>query len=698
MLNKIRNLNIRQQLQLLLVSLLGGFALIALAYLGVLQLNSSTQSEVQSVTELRDHVQEMLLQATEARRQEKNFLLRKDSGAADLQFKAMDAARKAAAAALALEAELGEDDADTKAFRKVDALFATYESRFKTAVADQKTMGLTENDGLQGSFRNAVHDVEELVQSANSLPLEVSMLQMRRHEKDFLVRRNDKYVKSMADEHTHFQALLASSGLSAQAKADVAKKMEIYQQGFAEVVARTHVLMKDEADFQSIYRQAEPILKTLTASLQEEAVSLNHAALVKRNILTSVFFVMLVLFGAGASWLVFHLRKNMQNSLEQLQGAVEKVAKGNFDARAKLATHDELGALGNAFDRLLDDRFAALVKAEKENDQLNDSVIDLMEATSKLSDRDLTVRVTVKEDVTGPVADALNMMTTQTANTLLDIRNVAEQVQNAAATVKQQGDKVGVVAANEQKALINTLAKLDAAVLATNQIAELSKMSNLTASQASESTEKALATVTDAVAGMNEIRDTIRETEKRIKRLGERSQEISGIVSIINSIAERTSVLALNASMQAAAAGDAGRGFAVVAEEVQRLAESSRNSTSQIGTLVNNIQTETAETMATMNKTIGQVVEGSDRTELAGKQMKETRLTTQALVKSVEQISNSAMAQAQVTSELREQAALIQQGANETNNELMEQTVHTNSLVDSAARLLTSVRAFKLPA
>jgi methyl-accepting chemotaxis protein len=197
---------------------------------------------------------------------------------------------------------------------------------------------------------------------------------------------------------------------------------------------------------------------------------------------------------------------------------------------------------------------------------------------------------------------------------------------------------------------------------------------------------------------MSEIRETISETEKRIKRLGERSQEITGVVEIINNIAERTHILALNASMQAAAAGDAGRGFAVVADEVQRLAESSRQSTSEIAGLVSNIQTETAETMATMNKAIEQVVEGSELAQASGVQMQATQETTAELASAVAMIAKHSLVQAHASNNLREQTEKVQQSTRETNAELKQQADQTGSLVQFSKQLLESVNVFKLPA
>lgn len=388
---------------------------------------------------------------------------------------------------------------------------------------------------------------------------------------------------------------------------------------------------------------------------------------------------------------------SITSPIKKISATVSRVAAGELDARTELKTRDELGLLGNAFDSMLEDRVSTMAKAESENKTLNDSVISLLEAVSDLSDRDLTVKVPVAEDVTGPVADAMNLMASETAKVLSEIRVIAAQVSEASNRVQAQGGRVNELAANERAIVEDTIAKLDEASKSMSQVAKLANACNETAAKASASTQVALETVAKTASGMGDIRETISETEKRIKRLGERSQEINGVVEIINNIAERTHVLALNASMQAAAAGDAGRGFAVVADEVQRLAESSRQSTSEIAGLVGNIQAETAETMATMNKTIAQVVDGTDLAQAAGGQMEETQKTTSDLASAVEQIAKRSLVQAQVSINLREMAAQVQTSTQDTSAELELQSHETANLVEYSRQLVNSVSVFKLP-
>jgi len=366
--------------------------------------------------------------------------------------------------------------------------------------------------------------------------------------------------------------------------------------------------------------------------------------------------------------------------------------------RVNVTSQDEFGELGGAINTLMDEKIATLVEAEKDNDALNNSILDLLNAAADLSERNFTTQVPVAADITGSVSDALNLMSTQVSTVLKDVASIAKNVQTSAIDVQQKGASVSEVAAQERAQVEKTMQALSQATESMESISALANNCNVIADRASESTQQAVDQVTETATGINGIRETIAETEKRIKRLGERSQEISSVVDIINNVAERTQVLALNASMQAAAAGEAGRGFSVVADEVQRLAKSSRDSTSEITTLVGNIQAETSETMAAMNNAISQVVDGAKKAEDSGKQMLETQKTTNELLTVVKQVAEGSELQAKSSNQLRDDAGLIVESTQATAAQLEEQEKVTEYLVEQSEKLNESVSIFKLPA
>ena len=383
--------------------------------------------------------------------------------------------------------------------------------------------------------------------------------------------------------------------------------------------------------------------------------------------------------------------------VRRIRLTLAELSAGNFDARSGLRGQLAFERMGQDFDALLDDRVSGLERAARDSEELNDSVIEIMQAVGEIATRkDLTVRVPITENVTGAIADALNLLTEETRRVLINVRAVSQNGAEATIAVKGQSDTASKAAAREQREVELAARELAAAASALDAIASRARASNEAAERAVGATAQAMNTVAETVRGVARSRDLIRETEKRIKRLGERSQEIGQVVSIIQGIAERTGILALNASMHAAAAGEAGRSFAVVADEVKRLSESARESTFQIGRLVTAIQTETHDTVIAMNHAIAQVVEISRLADASGQEMRRTQDETEALAADVRDIARTSSDQAKVGVALQERARIIQEASGETARQLSLQANETLRLVDSARALLDEVSVFKV--
>ena len=392
-----------------------------------------------------------------------------------------------------------------------------------------------------------------------------------------------------------------------------------------------------------------------------------------------------------------YVYQGIMSPLNRILQAIGKIEKGAYEVRLNLRTRDEMGSVGRLFDKLLDDRIAALKTTASENERLNSSVIGLFSAMGALSQKDLTVRAPVTEDIIGTLGDAINQLTDVTATVLHHVTKVAGVVEDASERMKQQSDVVNEMAKEEDVIVVRLISNLETAMASIGEVAIFARDSNRAAAEATKSTESAMQTVQATLSGMNAIRETISEMEKRIKRLGERSQEISQIVNLINTISERTHVLSLNAAMQAAMAGEAGRGFAVVAEEVQRLAENSRQATGQIANLVQNIQVETNDTIATVNKTIEQVIKESELAHNAGERMRETHESTARLVRLVATIANSSAEQTKIAVVLRAAADEIAQFTEKTAEQLVAQNQSAASLVSASQKLVSAISVFKLP-
>jgi len=401
-------------------------------------------------------------------------------------------------------------------------------------------------------------------------------------------------------------------------------------------------------------------------------------------------FALLVIFA-------MYVYRGIMNPLNKFMKTAGDVEKGAYELRLNLGTRDEFALVVRVFNKLLDERVAALKSTVSENERLNSSVIGLFSAMGALAQKDLTVRAPVTEDIIGTLGDAINQLTDVTATVLHHVTKVAGVVEDASERMKQQSDVVNELAKEEDVIVVRLISNLETAMASIGEVAIFARDSNRAAAEATKSTESAMQTVQATLSGMNAIRETISEMEKRIKRLGERSQEISQIVNLINTISERTHVLSLNAAMQAAMAGEAGRGFAVVAEEVQRLAENSRQATGQIANLVQNIQVETNDTIATVNKTIEQVIKESELAHNAGERMRETHEATARLVRLVATIAASSAEQTKIASVLRTAADEIAQFTEKTAEQLVAQNQSAASLVSASQKLVSAISVFKLP-
>ncbi len=382
--------------------------------------------------------------------------------------------------------------------------------------------------------------------------------------------------------------------------------------------------------------------------------------------------------------------------INKLSETVQAVASGNTQARSLLQTQDEIGDLGRSFDNLLDERNATLEKATHENESINNSAIGLLQGVFQLSNKDLTVRAPVSEDIIGTVSASVNQFADEIGGAMGEVQSVATQVQRTSESLQEQSLVVEAAAQRERISLDTMSEILNRTTQQLTDVAQLSLTSNETAQRTATATQAAQSAVEGTVRGMDSLRESISETEKRFKRLGERSQEISSAVALVNTISERTHVLSLNASMQAATAGEAGRGFAVVAQEVQRLSDSSRQATAQISTLVNNIQAETNETLLTMNRLITDVVTQTELARQAGQEMNATQLATTELVGLVQQIAAFSAQQEALAGALQQNVLDINEDTNQTSAAIALQSEATRTLVQFAQRLSGVVGQFKV--
>ena len=284
--------------------------------------------------------------------------------------------------------------------------------------------------------------------------------------------------------------------------------------------------------------------------------------------------------------------------------------------------------------------------AKRVNDANQAAILRLMNELQTVAEGDLTQEATVTEDITGAIADSVNYTVEELRQLVGHVQNTATRVAQTTAQVESTSTELLAASTEQLREIRETGQSVLDMATRINEVSTQAQESSQVARQSLTAAESGLKAVQNAIGGMNSIRDQIQETSKRIKRLGESSQEIGEITELISDITEQTNVLALNAAIQAASAGEAGRGFSVVAEEVQRLAERSADATRQISALVKAIQTDTQDAVAAMERSTHGVVEGAKLSDNAGTALTEIDRVTRRLADLIEQISSSASSEA----------------------------------------------------
>ena len=569
-----------------------------------------------------------------------------------------------------------------------------YSSSFAQVVDLSEKKG-HKNLGLIGSARDTVHEVEYQVGNMSAPEIMVTVLNIRRHEKDYLLRNERSYIALLDQAVATLKKQVEESKLSKGIRQNIKYLADTYLEKFNAIVA----IEREIADNGRIYRAAvNSMVPTMTTIVEAETAG--QVAAVNRMKQQNRIAFLTVIIASAITLLVgvfaaFAFSRHITRQTDNIMEMFGDIGIGDFSARAEVVTSDELGEMAESLNAMLDNTLT-LIQSREERDAIQESIMKLLTEISDLADGDLTVRAEVTEEVTGAIADSFNSMAEQLSRVVQDVKEASFEVGSSSNDVDQVTRKLSAASEEQAERIQEAIAAIDAMARSIRQVSE-------NAGQSAEVSGKALASAkdgSDSVKKTNEamaaIKENMRGTARTIKRLGESSQEIGNIVQLINDIADRTSILALNASIQAASAGEAGRGFAVVAEEVQRLAERSAESTKQIETLISGIQGEISEAGTSMEKSIQYVVDGTELADQAYGKLEEIESVSNQLAQIIQGISERARQQSadseNITATMQEVGILTGQ----TTRATRETAASMEKITTTSRKLEESISVFKV--
>lgn len=692
---EFKNVRIPIKFTIALLLLCAGLIFMSASYYQTIILQERAQNRSQQLNDFLLLVSDIQANISEARFQEKSFQAEKDMQQLTSFNDVMEV----------VDGDVGKlqnylrTDKDKALVEQFQSIIDQYQDTFYDGSEATMEIGLTSGEGLANEIRLLLWETDALIVWLERGWLRDQFNTLRKNMEEFISTSGETVTKeqiSLELLRMRNQLQAISADKFPQNRIAVLENLDTAEDLFISLTEAVDRSNQKFTQLQDIIAALGPKIDEVNALAANYKVENEQLQVSDTTEMATFFFISMGLMIVAMAISLSIVKYGVIDPLGTIQNTIDRVREGDVEARSELETKDELGQLSNVLDTLLEEKEQALQVKDEENKRLNSSIITLIQNVFQISQRDLTVRVPVAEDVTGAVSDSINQLVESIESVLKDVNSVSARVNTASVQVKSQSETVLSYAEREKEEIGETLEGLDSAIRAMELISKLAVLSNNASQKAIKTSETAMDSVSQTIDSINKIRQTIHEAEKRIKRLGERSQEIGGIVNLINNISERTHVLSLNASMHAASAGEAGRGLMVVVDEVQRLAENSREATSEIESLVNNIQLETADTINVINNVITDVVEGTRLAEEAGERMDETRATTQTLVDSVVRIAHSSVKQAKVAEELRTRATSIDETTQATNAEMKQQAQLSDELVEAADELQKSVSVFKL--
>ncbi|MBI5322765.1 HAMP domain-containing methyl-accepting chemotaxis protein [Bradyrhizobium sp.] len=605
--------------------------------------------KARAVAELNSRIEVELL---EGRRAEKDFLLRNDAKKADAQ---MEIAKAVAADIESLRskvAAIGKPEL-TGQIEAMSASLKQYQSHFAAVVEQKRKLGLDERSGLEGQLRKSVHEIESRVEQANERGLLVTMLMMRRHEKDFMLRRDRKYGEDIRKRAGEFTAELEKAGVPDAARTELKQKLADYQRDFAAWMETALTLATELKAMSESFAAVEPVIETVSKSVNEIRANAERLNRIERESIQfwiQVAIAMIAGLVLGAS---FFIGRSVSVPLKAMTSAMKELANGNFAiVLPGLGRRDEVGDIAQAVETF------KINSEQKARDEAEARIRqDQLIAQQRKADM-----IRMADDFEGAIGEIVET-----------VSSAANELEASAGALTSTADRSEQLATMVASASEEAATNVQSVASATE---ELSSSVNEISRQVQESARIANAAV-----------DQAHQTNAHVGELSKAASRIGDVVELINTIAGQTNLLALNATIEAARAGEAGRGFAVVASEVKALAEQTAKATGEIGQQISGIQAATEQSVTAIREISGTIERLSEISSTIAAAVEEQGAATQEISRNIQQAS---LGTTQVSSHVGE----VRQGASETGSASSQVLSAAQSLSGDGNRLKLEVGKF----
>ncbi|MGX4806954.1 methyl-accepting chemotaxis protein [Bradyrhizobium guangdongense] len=628
------------------VLLIGGIHLYGERAMG---LSRAVAENARGISELNGRI---AVEVLEGRRAEKDFLLRNDAGKVQRQIEIGNQ--------VALDIEKLRDRiaalGNVELVQKIDAMkssLKTYQARFDAVVEQRQRLGLDENSGLEGRLRASVHDIESKVDQLHDAPLKVIMLMMRRHEKDFMLRRDAKYGGEMKKRASEFASTVDAAAVPEAAKAELRAKLSDYQRDFSAWMETALKLATELKAMSEAFAAVEPVIEQVSQSVEGMRVEADRLNETERASIQFWIAVAIALIACAVLGLGVFIGRSVSQPLALMRAAMIELAKGNFAiVLPGLGRPDEIGEIAQAVETF---KINAERKAREEAEEKIRQ--DRLAAERRRADM-----IRMADDFEGAIGEIVE--TVSSAATELEA-----SATSLTSTAGRSTELATLVEAASEEAATNVQSVASAAEELTASVNEISRQVQASARIAGE-----------AVSQAGQTNDRVGELSRAAARIGD-------VVELINAIAGQTNLLALNATIEAARAGEAGRGFAVVASEVKALAEQTAKATGEIGQQIASIQGATNESVGAI-RTIGGTIE----------RLSEISSTIASAVEqqgaATSEISRNVQSAAAGTTQVSANISNVRQGAVETGSASTQVLSAAKSLSGDSNRLKFEVGKF----